>query len=167
MDAQKVVAVCSSEERGTGKRDIGKGYLRSGYGLVGDAHAGSDKQVSLLALEDIRRICAEKEIEAGPGDFAENITTSGIDLVSLPVGTRLQVGETIVKVTRIGKEKHLVHTYNHRGISILPQRGVFASVEKSGKVTAKFTGSDEKKVYTLIWEKGKWYDPDQKKDETK
>jgi MOSC domain-containing protein YiiM len=134
MDAQKVVAVCLSENRGTVKRDIGAGYLRSGYGLVGDAHAGSDKQVSLLALEDIQRICAEKQIEAGPGDFAENITTSGIDLVSLSVGTRLKVGEAVIEVTRIGKEKHLVHTYKYKGVSILPQRGAFASVEKSGKV---------------------------------
>ena len=134
MDAQKVVAVCLSENRGTVKRDIGAGYLRKDYGLAGDAHAGSDKQVSLLALEDIQKVCAEKQIEAGPGDFAENITTSGIDLVSLPIGTMLELGEAIVKVTRIGKEKHLVHTYNYKGASILPQRGVFASVEKNGKV---------------------------------
>jgi MOSC domain-containing protein YiiM len=130
----KVVAVCLSEERGTVKRNAGAGYLKEGYGLVGDAHAGSDKQVSLLALEDIQKVCAEKEIEASPGDFAENITTSGIDLVSLPIGTRLQIGEAVVKVMRIGKEKHLVHTYNYEGVSILPQRGAFASVEKSGHV---------------------------------
>ena len=128
----KVVAVCLSEERGTVKRSVAAGYLKKGYGLVGDAHAGSDKQVSLLALEDIQKVCAEKGIEAGPGDFAENITTSRIDLVSLPIGARLQIGEAIVKVTRIGKEKHLVHTYNYKGVSILPHRGAFASVEKSG-----------------------------------
>jgi MOSC domain-containing protein YiiM len=114
------------------KQNAGAGYLKEGYGLVGDAHAGSDKQVSLLALEDIQKVCAEKGIEAGPGDFAENITTSGIDLVSLPVGTRLQLGEAVVKVTRIGKEKNLVHTYNYKGVSILPHRGAFASVEKGG-----------------------------------
>ena len=134
MDAQKVVGVCLSEDRGTVKRDVGTGYLRKGYGLVGDAHAGSDKQVSLLAMEDIQEVCAEKQIEAGPGDFAENITTSGIDLVSLPIGARLQLGGAVIRVTRIGKEKHLVHTYNYRGISILPSRGVFAGVEKSGEV---------------------------------
>jgi MOSC domain-containing protein YiiM len=132
----KIVAVCLSEERGTVKRNAGAGYLKEGYGLVGDAHAGSDKQVSLLALEDIQKVCAEKGIEASPGDFAENITTSGIDLVSLPVGTRLRLGEAVIKVTRIGKEKHLVHTYNYKGVSILPQRGAFASVERSGKVKA-------------------------------
>ena len=130
----KVVAVCLSEERGMVKRNAGAGYLKDGYGLVGDAHAGSDKQVSLLALEDIQRACAEKGIEAGPGDFAENITTSGIDLASLPVGTRLQLGKAVIRVTRIGKERHLVHTYNYKGISILPERGAFASVEKSGHV---------------------------------
>jgi MOSC domain-containing protein YiiM len=132
----KIVAVCLSEERGTAKRSIGAGYFRKDYGLVGDAHAGSDKQVSLLALEDIEKVCAEKRIEAGPGDFAENITTSGVDLVSLPLGARLRLGEAIVKVTRIGKEKHLVHTYSYKGVSILPQRGAFASVEKSGHIKA-------------------------------
>ena len=134
--AGKIVAVCLSEDRGTVKKSIGVGYLKKDYGLVGDAHAGSDKQVSLLALEDIQKICAEKEIEANPGDFAENITTSGVDLVSLPVDARLQLGEAIVTVTRIGKEKHLVHTYNYKGVSILPQRGVFAGVEKSGQIRA-------------------------------
>ena len=132
--AGKIVAVCLSEDRGTVKKSIGVGYLKKDHGLVGDAHAGSDKQVSLLASEDVQKICTEKQIEANPGDFAENIATSGVDLVSLPIGTRLQVGEAIVKVTLIGKEKHLVHTYNYKGVSILPQRGAFASVEKSGKV---------------------------------
>lgn len=130
----EVIAVCLSKDRGTPKRSVGAGCLRENYGLVGDAHAGSDKQLSLLALEDIQKTCTEKKIEAGPGDFAENITTSGIDLVSLPIGTRLQLGEAIVEVTRIGKEKHLVHTYNYKGVSILPQRGVFAKVERSGRV---------------------------------
>lgn len=130
----KVVAVCLSEDRGTVKQNVGSGYLRKDYGLVGDAHAGSDKQVSLLALEDVQNICAEKKIEAKPGDFAENITTSGINLISFPIGTELQLGEAIVKIKQIGKEKHLVHTYNYKGVSILPQRGIFASVEKSGHV---------------------------------
>lgn len=134
MGDQKVVAVCLSADRGTVKRDIGTGYLRKDYGLVGDAHAGSDKQLSLLALEDIQKVCAEKQIDAGPGDFAENITTSGIDLVSIPIGTRLQLGEAVIRVKRIGKEKHLVHTYSYEGVSILPNFGVFAGVEKSGEV---------------------------------
>ena len=128
----EVIAVCISEKRGTTKRNIGTGYLKKDYGLIGDAHAGSDKQVSLLALEDIQRICTDKGIDASSGDFAENITTSGIDLVSLPIGTRLQLGNAIVKVTQIGKEKHLIHTYNYKGVSILPRFGVFASVDISG-----------------------------------
>ena len=130
----KVIAICLSKHRGVAKRNMDAGYLRKDYGLMGDAHAGSDKQVSLLALEDIQKVCMDKGIDAAPGDFAENITTSGIDLVSLPIGTRLQLGNAIVKVTRIGKEKHLVHKYNHKGVSILPQLGVFASVDMSGYV---------------------------------
>jgi len=130
----KVVAVCLSKDRGVVNRNASKSYLRKGYGLVGDAHAGSEKQISLLAIEDIRKTCTEKNIKAGPGDFAENITTSGIELISIPIGTRLRIGEAVLRVTRIGKEKHLVHTYNYKGVSILPHRGLFASVEESGSI---------------------------------
>jgi MOSC domain-containing protein YiiM len=132
----KIVAVCLSKERGTVKQNVDTGYLKEGYGLVGDAHAGSDKQISLLALEDVQKVCIDEKIEAAPGDFAENITTSGIDLISLTIGSRIQLGEATIKVDRIGKEKNLVHTYNYKGVSILPERGIFASVEKSGNVRA-------------------------------
>lgn len=136
INSGKIVAICLSSERGKIKQSIESGYLKKDYGLAGDAHAGSDKQVSLLSLEEIQKVCEEKQIEARSGSFAENITTSGIDLVLLAVGSRLQVGEAILKVTQLGKEKHLVHTYNYKGVSILPEHGVFACVEKSGDVKA-------------------------------
>jgi MOSC domain-containing protein YiiM len=130
-----IVAVCASQRRVDPKRDEGEGYLREGYGLVGDAHAGlSEREVSLLALESIERANGEHGIEAGPGDFAENLTTQGIDLVSLPIGGRLRAGEAVLEVVQIGKPSHVAHTYSFRGFSLLPTEGIFCGVIKGGRV---------------------------------
>jgi len=130
-----IVAVCASKRRMDPKRDVGEGYLREGHGLVGDAHAGlSERQVSLLALESIERANKEHGIEAGPGDFAENLTTQGIDLLSLPIGTRLRAGEAVLEVVQIGKPPHAAHTYSFQGLSLLPTEGIFCRVIKGGLV---------------------------------
>ena len=113
---------------------MGKGFLQKGLGLVGDSHAGTEKEVSLLAVESIHKLCQKTGISAGPGCFAENITTEGIDLTSLPIGTRLQVGEAKLIVTQIGKDPSQLHTYNYQGYSILPKEGVFCKVMEGGKV---------------------------------
>jgi MOSC domain-containing protein YiiM len=130
-----IVAVCTSQRRTDPKRDVGEGYLREGYGLVGDAHAGlSEREVSLLALESIERINEEQGIGASPGDFAENLTTRGIDLVSLSIGTRLRAGEAVLEVVQIGKPPHVAHTYSFQGLSLLPTEGIFCQVTKGGRV---------------------------------
>lgn len=130
-----IVAVCASQRRMDPKRDMGEGYLREGYGLLGDAHAGlSERQVSLLALESIKRANEEHRIEAGPGDFAENLTTWGIDLLSLPIGTRLRAGEAVLEVVQIGKSPHVVHTYSFQRLSLLPTEGIFCRVIEGGRV---------------------------------
>ncbi|HIC94198.1 MAG TPA: MOSC domain-containing protein [Anaerolineae bacterium] len=131
----QIVAVCASQRRTDPKKDIGEGYLRKDYGLVGDAHAGlSIRQVSLLALEDIEQANREHGISAGPGDFAENITTRGLDLLSLPIGARLRAGEALLEVVQIGKDPSLAHTYSFQGVSILPTRGIFCRVIQGGWV---------------------------------
>ena len=130
-----IVAVCASQRRMDPKRDIGEGYLREGHGLEGDAHAGlSEREISLLALESIARANSEYGIKAGPGDFAENLTTQGIDLLALPLGTRLRAGEAVLEVVQIGKSPHLAHTYSFQGLSLLPTEGIFCRVVKSGWV---------------------------------
>ena len=138
-----IIAVCASQKRMDPKRDVGDGYLREGYGLVGDAHAGlSEREVSLLAWESIERLNLalsqaegkEHGVEAGPGDFAENLTTQGIDLVSLPLGARLRIGEAVLEVVQIGKPPHVAHTYNFQGLSILPTEGIFCRVIEGGRV---------------------------------
>jgi MOSC domain-containing protein YiiM len=130
----RVVAVCVSQSRANPKVNVGKGILQKGLGLIGDSHAGTEKELSLLAIESILRLCKETGISAGPGCFAENITTEGIDLTSLPVGSRIQIGGAKLTVIQIGKDPSQAHTYNYQGYSILPKEGVFCKVVEGGKI---------------------------------
>jgi MOSC domain-containing protein YiiM len=130
-----IVAVCASQRRTDPKRDLGEGYLREGYGLVGDSHAGlSEREVSLLTMESIEQANKDKGIKAGPGDFAENLTIEGLDLGALKMGDRLRAGEAELVVVQLGKPPGVTHTYNYQGVSILPQEGVFCRVARSGWV---------------------------------
>jgi MOSC domain-containing protein YiiM len=130
----KVVGVCISQKRTEPKKNVGKRFIKIGLGLVGDSHAGTEKEVSLLSIESIHKLCEETGISAAPGSFAENITTEGIDLTSLPIGSQLQVGEAKLMVIQIGKDPSQAHTYNYQGYSILPKEGVFCKVIESGEV---------------------------------
>ena len=130
----KVVGVCMSQRRTDPKKNVGRGFLQWGFGLVGDSHAGTKKEVSLLAIESIQKLCQETGLSAGPGSFAENITTEGFDLVSVEIGSTLQIGEAKVEVIQIGKDLSQAHTYTYQGYSILPKEGVFCKVIESGEV---------------------------------
>ena len=130
----KVAAVCMSQRRTDPKKNMEEGFLKKGVGVLGDSHAGSEKEVSLLAIESIQRLCQESGISAGPGSFSENITTEGMNLTSLPIGSKLQVGEAKLMVIQIGKDASQAHTYNYQGHSILQKDGVFCKVIESGEV---------------------------------
>ena len=129
-----VVGVSTSERRGTGKINIGDGYLERDYGLLGDAHAGTEKSVSVLALECIEEAVAGKGIAAKPGDFAENITVKGLTLEGIAIGARLALGEAQVEVIQIGKVIDASHTFNFHGLALLVSSGCFCRVVKSGRV---------------------------------
>jgi MOSC domain-containing protein YiiM len=133
----QVVAVCISEKKGERKKPVESVELRDNHGIVGDAHAGDwHRQVSLLARESIDKMVA-LGLDVNAGDFAENITTEGIDLISLPVGSRLAVGETVLEVTQIGKECHSrCAIYDQAGDCVMPREGIFASVIKGGVIKA-------------------------------
>jgi len=143
-----IVAVCSSKEKGTRKKSVNEGLLREDYGLVGDAHADccSHRQVSLLAQESIDKMLS-LGVNVGPGDFAENITTEGIDLVSLSIGTRISIGEDVqLEVTQIGKECHTpCAIYRQAGVCVMPTEGIFTRVVCGGvvKVGDQLTGYQE------------------------
>jgi len=133
----RILAVCWSEETGTKKEAIAEGILREDYGLVGDAHADccTHRQVSLLAMESINKM-RDLGFDVGPGDFAENITTEGIELVSLPIGTQVRIGEEIIlEITQIGKECHAgCAIFRQTGKCIMPKEGIFAKVIRGGSV---------------------------------
>lgn len=105
------------------------------HGIEGDGHAGDwHRQISLLALESIEKM-QRLGLTVTAGDFAENITTSGIDLPSLPIGTKLQVGETLLEVTQIGKECHTrCAIYYQAGDCVMPKEGIFAKVLTGGVI---------------------------------
>ena len=135
-----IVAVNRSDKKGTAKYPLDCGLLQEKVGLVSDAHAGGEekREISLLAIESIGKM-NDEGYDFKPGDFAENLTTSGIDLVALPIGTQLQVGEkAILEITQIGKECHVgCAIYKKAGKCIMPREGVFARVIRSGEVRAE------------------------------
>ncbi|MBI4758417.1 MAG: MOSC domain-containing protein [Chloroflexi bacterium] len=132
----QIIAVNISEKKGTRKTNVGRGRLVVDWGLEGDAHAAHwHRQVSLLALESIDKMRA-KGLQVGPGDFAENLTTVGIDLTNLPVGTRLRLGaEAQGAVTQIGKLCHArCAIFYQAGDCVMPREGIFIKVLKPGLV---------------------------------
>ena len=132
-----IIAVCSSDKKGVRKDNIGEGYLQENYGLEGDAHADccSHRQTSLLDISSIEKM-RKMGFSVNPGDFAENLTTEGIELLSLPVGTVLRVGEEVtLEITQIGKECHTgCAIFKQVGKCIMPKEGIFAKVIKGGTI---------------------------------
>ena len=132
----KVKAINISKEKGTIKQSIECGHFIADFGLEGDAHAGKwHRQVSLLGQESVDIMKAQGAKGLCAGKFAENITTEGIILHDLAVGTKLQIGETIQEVTQIGKECHHGCEIKHQiGSCIMPTQGIFTKVIKGGNV---------------------------------
>ena len=131
-----VVSINISSKKGIRKKPVGEAEILINYGIEGDAHSSSEwhRQVSLLAVESIRKMQA-LGLKVNPGDFAENITTEGIDLPSLPVGTKLTVGDIELEVSQIGKECHTrCSIYYQAGDCVMPKEGIFVKVLKGGKI---------------------------------
>lgn len=136
MQKGKVLAVNISENKGTKKTNIRSCALLKDVGLKGDAHGGPwHRQVSLLANESIEKMRG-KGLSVGYGDFAENLTTEGIDLVHLPIGTEIHIGNSVIlRVTQIGKECHdRCAIYYQAGDCVMPKEGIFAEVVSEGEV---------------------------------
>jgi len=130
------VAVSISDRKGVTKHNIPQGRLVADHGLEGDAHAGSGRQVSLLARESIDKMIA-LGAAVSPGDFAENITTQGIEVMALPVGAVLKIGEeALLEVTQIGKACHSKGCAIRQqvGDCVMPREGIFVKVIKGGAV---------------------------------
>ncbi len=138
----KVVSVNIAEKKGVQKVPVDYITLVENHGIQGDAHAGPwHRQVSFLAMEDIKTM-RDKGLDVSSGDFAENITTRGIDWPSVPVGTQFQLGEARLEMTQIGKECHnRCAIYHAAGDCVMPRQGVFAKVLKGGMIDNQSIGS--------------------------
>ena len=132
-----VDAVCISERKGTQKHEVPEIQLKIDHGIVGDAHAGNwHRQVSLLAQEIVEKMKAVFP-DIPVGAFAENILTEGLTLYTLPVGTRLRVGEVLLEVTQIGKECHAYCAIRQQvGDCVMPREGIFTIVLEEGTIRA-------------------------------
>ena len=130
-----VVAVCTSQNKGERKTPVAQVNVLRNHGIVDDAHAGDwHRQISLLAQESIEKM-QRLGLDVKAGDFAENITTTGINLPVLPLGTRLKVGETILEVTQIGKECHTrCAIFYQAGDCVMPKEGIFTKVIEEGAI---------------------------------
>ena len=131
-----VLAVNISEKRGIKKHNVNEAYIRADWGIEVDAHSGDwHRQVSLLSLSSVEKMRA-LGAEIDFGDFAENLTVTGIDVALLPIGTHLQIGETEMEVTQIGKECHnkACAIKKQVGTCVMPTEGIFAKVLSSGWV---------------------------------
>jgi MOSC domain-containing protein YiiM len=132
----KIASIAISKKKGTRKVQVEEASLIQDHGLEGDAHAGPwHRQVSFLSAESIEK-AREQGLDVSFGDFAENIATKGIDWKSLPVGTRLNLGESaLVEITQIGKEcHHKCAIYYLAGDCIMPREGIFARVLTGGTI---------------------------------
>ena len=132
----KIIAVCTSEKKGMRKKNAGEGVLKVGFGLEGDAHGGDwHRMVSLLGVESIQKM-KDKGADVGPGDFAENLTTEGLELFTLPIGTKLKIGETSIgEVTQIGKQCHTkCEIFKQVGECVMPKEGIFIRLLEGGLV---------------------------------
>lgn len=130
----KIVSINISDRKGVIKTPINEAQLKVDHGIVGDAHAGNwHRQISLLSKESIDKMKFKGFNELKFGDFAENITTEGIDVYKLQVGQRLQIGECEVEVTQIGKKCHYgCEIKKKTGDCVMPREGIFVKVIKEG-----------------------------------
>lgn len=132
----KVAAICISEVRGIQKHEIPEAFFRVDHGIEGDAHAGNwHRQISLLGVESVAKLQEKIDFELKNGAFAENVLVEGMTVYTLPVGTRLRIGEALCEVTQIGKECHADCAIRKAaGDCVMPREGIFVKVLSSGRV---------------------------------
>jgi len=132
----KIVSIAVSKKKGTRKTPVKEAHIIENQGVEGDAHSGPwHRQVSFLAAESIERT-RNQGLDVSFGDFAENIATSGIDWMQVPIGTKVQLGNSVlIEITQIGKECHnKCAIYYQAGDCIMPKEGIFGRVLKGGKI---------------------------------
>lgn len=136
MQKGSLYSICISPERGQLKREVFQANVIEDYGIENDGHAGDwGRQVTCLDRASVVKANQDHDLEAGPGDFAENLTIDGIDLKALKIGDRLKIGESVIlEITQIGKEDHPSIVTRTLGVTLLPYEGLFCRVIKGGKI---------------------------------
>jgi molybdopterin adenylyltransferase len=144
---QKIKAISISDRKGIRKKNIDSTKLVVDFGLANDAHGGKwHRQVSFLAEESIETM-REKGLDVVAGNFAENITTEGIDLTNLPVGTHVTIGDSELIISQLGKICHTRCAIFHQaGDCVMPKEGIFAVVKKGGTISVGDSLTVEDKV---------------------
>ena len=132
----KIYSIAISSERGQLKKEVPEASFVAGYGIENDGHAGDwGRQVTCLSFESLQKVNIEKGLNMGPGDFAENVLTEGLDLSLLSAGSRIKLGEDVLlEVTQVGKEDHPSIVSRTFGVSLLPSEGLFCRVISGGIV---------------------------------
>lgn len=134
----RIKSISVSTKKGCKKQNVRIAVLKMDFGIIGDAHGGSKRQVSFLAEESIEKM-RQKGVDVASGDFAENITTKGIDLMDLKLGSRLRIGKSaLLEITQIGKVCHSrCNIYHQVGDCVMPKEGIFGKVLKGGVIKPK------------------------------
>ena len=138
IEAGKILAISISDKKGVRKNNVDSAILKEDSGIIGDAHAGTkNRQVSLLAQESIEKMKA-KGLKVKAGDFAENITTEGLNLLGLKIGDKLKINDKVIlELSQIGKECHTrCSIYYQAGDCVMPREGIFVKVIKGGQIKA-------------------------------
>lgn len=132
----KIYSISISSERGQLKKEVPEASFIAGYGIENDGHAGDwGRQVTCLSFESLKKVNIEKDLNMGPGDFAENVLTEGLDLSLLSAGSKIRLGEEVlIEVTQVGKEDHPSIVSRTFGASLLPSEGLFCRVISGGIV---------------------------------
>lgn len=131
-----VYSICIAAERGQLKHEVAEAHLIEDFGIENDGHAGDwGRQVTCLAWESVERINQEKNMQIGPGQFAENLLIKGLDLTAVGAGGRLRIGDDVVlEVSQIGKEDHPSIVTRTFGVSLLPHEGLFCRIINGGHI---------------------------------
>jgi MOSC domain-containing protein YiiM len=132
-----ILAVCTSPKTGMRKKNVGQALFVQEFGIEGDAHGNcsTHRQVSMLAMESIKKMQA-MGLDVGPGDFAENLTTEGVDLLALPIGSKIKIGDSVeLEISQHGKKCHApCAIYYQAGTCVMPSEGIFGKVLAGGMV---------------------------------
>lgn len=131
-----IYSISISPERGQLKKEVPEVNVIENYGLENDGHAGNwGRQITCLNWSSIQNANKEHHLNAGPGDFAENILIDGLDLSNLVIENKIRLGTNVVlEITQIGKEDHPSIVSRTFGISLLPSEGLFCKVIHGGKI---------------------------------